>query len=268
MNEKEALLYLDFAKSMAYQAGEVMKQYYYGNQQIEIKNDNSPVTIADTAINSLLIKKVQELFPKTGVLGEEESWNSDCDELWVCDPIDGTKAYILKIPVAMFSLAFVRNGEPLVAVAYNPWTDQLYEATKGGGAKRNNEVIAVSKRAWNTGVQLLGSSHPGPSGEPVDSIEVWGLLQQNNTSVTNVPGSVFKGCLVAEGSADGRTFMHNGAHDIAAIKLIIEEAGGKVTDLQGNEQRYDRAINGAIMSNGMIHNELLQLVRQRANTRH
>src|SRR5690606_9844225 len=90
-------------------------------------------------------------------------------------------------------------------------------------------------------------------------------LRKQGVYVNALLGLVHQGCLIAEGAIEGRIFLYNGAHDIAAVKLIIEEAGGKVTDLDGNEQRYDRPINGAIMSNGLIHDKLLEIY---ANSRH
>lgn len=267
MTQDQKKQYLEFAKKTAKEAGEIMHQFYRSDHQVEVKADDSPVTIADKSINSMLIQRVQEVFPDHGVLGEEESWQPDRDVVWVCDPIDGTAAFIQHIPLSMFSLACVYQGQPVVAVAYNPWSQDMYAATEGGGASRNDEPISVSKRPWGEHTRLLGSSHGGISKEPADNVEIQKKLFHDKAHTTRLPGTVFKGCLIAEGSADGRTFMHDGAHDIAALKLIIEEAGGKVTDLDGNEQRYDQPINGAVMSNGLVHGELLKLVRQDENPR-
>ena len=77
-------------------------------------------------------------------------------------------------------------------------------------------------------------------------------------------GMVYQCCLVARGKLEGRIFPGEGAHDIAAVKLIVEEAGGRVTDIEGNEQRYDRPIRGAIISNGVVHDDLLAAVREHA----
>lgn len=247
---------LTFAKNMAVEAGKIMKKYYRIDQQVETKSDSTPVTIADTEINQMIIDRVRAELPDYGILGEEISWQSDREKLWVCDPIDGTPAFIYHIPTSMFSLALVIDGEPQVAVAFNALTGETYSAVKDQGAFRDEQPIEVSARAWGKGARVAGSSDGG-----IDGISDRTSLKEQGIKVINGFGAVFKGCLVAEGSLDGRVFVHKGAHDIAAIKLIISEAGGKVTDLDGNEQRYDRAINGAVMSNGLIHDELLKLVR-------
>lgn len=248
---------LEFAKKVAIEAGEVMKKYYRGDQHVEEKADHTPVTIADKEVNQLVIDRVRAEFPDHGLLGEESSWHSGHKKLWVCDPIDGTPAFIYHIPTSMFSLALVIDGVPQVAITFNAWTGDLYSAIKGEGALRNGKPLKVSSRGWGKGARIAVSS----DSSLVDGVIPRSVLAKLGIKMVVGYGTVFKGCLVAEGSVDGRIFRYKGAHDIAAIKLIIEEAGGKVTDLDGNEQRYDGPINGAILSNGLIHNELLDLVK-------
>ncbi len=250
---------LAFARSVAREAGDIMHKYYRIDQQITVKDDKTPVTIADTLINDMLIERVQAEFPQDGVIGEEASWETGRERVWVCDPIDGTVAFIMRVPTSMFSLALVVDGVPVLAIAYNPWTDDEYSAEIGRGAFRNSEKIAVSQKVWGPGIHIAGSS--GATDAIFD--EKKAKLEDKKIYVNEFPGGVCKGCLIAEGAIEARIFMHDGAHDIAALKLIIEEAGGKVTDLDGNEQRYDQPINGAIMSNGKIHNELLALIQEK-----
>lgn len=104
---------LEVAKSIALKAGEVMRQYFYDGQQKVIKDDGTPLTIADTTINRMVIEKLAKEFPEDGTIGEEES-TTDYGQgrKWICDPIDGTKAYTWGVPTAMFSLALVVDGAP------------------------------------------------------------------------------------------------------------------------------------------------------------
>lgn len=250
---------IEFAKNMATVAGEIMKKYYRVDQGIEIKEDSTPVTIADKEINNLLIESVQKEFPEYGVLGEEASWNEDREKLWVCDPIDGTIGYMLHIPTSVFSLALVINGVPKVAVAYNPWVDEFYSAVEGRGAFLGDVQLSVSTKKWGEQIHIANSS--GGRDVFIDN-ELVHQLAANKVYINSSPGIVYQGCLIAAGYIEGRTFSYHTAHDIAALKLIIEEAGGKVTDKDGNEQRYDRKLNGAIMSNGLIHDELVKIVKE------
>lgn len=122
--------YLEFAKSIAYKAGEIMIKYFKGDNQASYKFDQTIVTKADTEINQYLIQRVKETFPTHSVDGEEEQFGKS-DYVWVCDPVDGTAMYARHIPVAVFSLALVIDGVPVVGVVYDPFTDSLYSATKG-----------------------------------------------------------------------------------------------------------------------------------------
>lgn len=249
---------LAFAVSIAREAGDTMRRYYNSPEKgIQTKYDQSPVTVADTTINQLLITRVQEQYPSHGVLGEEASTFTGQQDVWVCDPIDGTAPFIFGLPTAMFSLAFVRNGEPLVGVAYDPFMDRLFTAVKGERAFCNDKPISVDEHAIEK-AQVAGPSY------------VEGLLRARGlyediaargAFVPMFPGNVYKCTLIAEGRVHGRIFGGTGAHDIAALKVIVEAAGGKVTDLDGNEQRYDQPLRGAVISNGTIHNDLLDVVR-------
>ncbi len=250
---------LEFARQLAKAAGEIMKKYYRIDQQVETKSNDTPITIADTRVNQMVIDRVKAEYPDYGILGEEISFEAERGKLWVCDPIDGTSAYVLHVPTSTFSLALVVDGQPVVGLVYNPWVGEMYHAIKGQGAYRDDSLVHVSGRQWGKDTVRLAGSSSGNFNEPANKFSK--QLARVNVHVTSYPGNVFKGCLIAEGSIEGRTFMYKGAHDVAAVKLIISEAGGKVTDLDGNEQRYDRPINGAIMSNGLIHDELLKLVK-------
>lgn len=249
--------YLEFAVQLADMAGEIMAECLRAETQHSVKSDGGMVTIADTKVNTEVIKRVQKHYPSHGVLGEEESLAASSEYVWVCDPIDGTKMYAHNIPTSMFSLALVEAGLPVVGLAYNPWTKDMYRAVRGEGAFKNDAPIMVAQQAVGTqGRNAIGNWREYYTKTMQQRLKAsqWEVIPQYPL--------VIKGCLVAEGFLNGQIYSGNGAHDIAALKLIIEEAGGTVTDLEGNEQRYDRVINGAILSNGLIHDELLQLARE------
>ncbi len=210
------------------------------------------MTVADKEINQFVIDSVKKEFADHGVLGEEISWQPGREKLWVCDPIDGTRMYNHHIPVSMFSLALVIEGEPVVAVTYNPWVEDLYWAVTLEGCYRNGQKITTAKN-YDVTVGVWRADYQRGLIE---------FIENKNWRPVLLYPLVIKGCLIAEGSLSGQIVYVKNSHDIAAIKLLIEEAGGKVTDLDGNDQRYDRPINGAVMSNGLIHDELLELVRK------
>lgn len=135
--------YLEFAKDIAKEAGKIMLKYFNMDNGASYKGDKTIVTLADTEINSYLIKKVKEKYSNHSVDGEEEQFGKS-DYVWVCDPVDGTAMYARHIPVAVFSLALVVKGESKVGVVFDPFTNNLYTAIKGKGAYKNGERITVN----------------------------------------------------------------------------------------------------------------------------
>lgn len=251
--------YLIFSKEIAYEAGKIMKKYFFEDNGANYKYDQTIVTKADIEINSLLIKNVKEKFPTHSVDGEEEQFGKS-NYVWVCDPVDGTTMYARHIPVAVFSLALVIDGVPTVGVVYDPFTDNLYSAVKGSGAYRNVERISVNDIKLDD-MRSVSNFDMWPEAEYnlYDSIKELG----KKTYFVGV-GSVIRACMcVANGDFNLAIFpgtKHRNC-DIAAAKVIVEEAGGKVTDLFGNEQRYDCSINGAVISNSVVHSEVIDAIK-------
>jgi len=240
--------YLEFAKSIALEAGEIMKKYFNGENGASYKYDNTIVTKADKEINDYLIEKVKTTFPTHCVDGEEKQFGKS-DYVWVCDPVDGTAMYARHIPVAVFSLALVVNGESLIGVVYDPWTDSLFAAAKGEGSYLNGEKISVSDIALDD-MRSVSNFDMWPEAE----YNIFDAVKELGKKTYFVGlGSVIRACLcIAKGDFNLAIFpgtKHKNC-DIAAVKVIVEEAGGKVTDLFGNEQRYDEDINGRLHCHG------------------
>lgn len=248
---------LDFAKQLAERAKNIAVKHYKTDLQYRTKDDTTPVTIADEEINQMVIAAVIKRFPGDGVLGEEGSWNNHKRRLWVCDPIDGTKAFSIGLPTFMFSLALVADGVPIVSVAINPVSSELFYAVAGKGAFLNDNPIRVSKRsmvdAWMLYPATIKSLYKNP--------ELYQSLTQKTYQANIVHGSVFKGTLIAQGLADGEAHLETGhPWDFAAVSLIIIEAGGQVTDANGNQLHFDKELTNVVSSNGVIHNQLLDII--------
>lgn len=260
MNEFTYDNYLHFAKEMAFLAGKIMRKYFLNNCGANYKFDQTIVTKADTEINSLLIREVKMRFPDHCVDGEEEQFGKS-NYVWVCDPVDGTAMYARHIPVAVFSLALVIDGVPVLGVVYDVFTDNLYSAIKGQGAYRNDVKISVNNFQLND-MHSIAHMDIWPAAE-YDICDVIKELVKKTYFVSI--GSVTRASMcVANGDFNLAIFpgtKHKNC-DIAAAKVIVEEAGGKVTDLFGDEQRYDCNINGALISNSIVHNEVLDVIKK------
>lgn len=252
--------YLQFAKEIAYEAGKIIRQYFKEDNGANYKQDQTIVTKADKKINKTLIERVKEKYPTHSVDGEEEQFGKS-EYVWVCDPIDGTAMYARHIPVSVFSLALVINGIPTIGVVYDVFTDNLYSAIKGKGAFKNETKITVNDVKLDD-MRSISNLDMWPTADYnlYDAIKELG----KKTYFVGLGSIIRASMCVADGSFNLAIYpgtKHKNC-DIAAVKIIVEEAGGKVTDLFGNEQRYDKDINGAIISNSVIHDEVVRVVKE------
>ena len=245
--------YLEFAKAQARQAGKIIKANFAKKHQSEAKADATPVTVIDKQINQMVMDAVAAKYPDHGFLGEEGQRGSGREKYqWLCDPIDATKAFILNIPNSVFMLALMSDGQILLSVVYDPHVNRLYHAIKGRGAFCNDEPIHVNDHQLKGGYLLVGEVNTAAYAE---------ALEKTGMEVELVTGTGYRCMMLASGRGSGIIKIDRDNHDIGVASLIIEEAGGKITDLDGESMRYDRLLNGAIISNGVIHDELLKVVQ-------
>jgi len=252
--------HLKFAHEIALKAGQVMLEYFQIGVPFESKADNSPLTAADLAINQLVLEAVQSAYPRASFIGEEGSRvRPDAEYTWVCDPIDGTIPFTLGVPASLFSLALVQDGQPVVAILYDPYLQRSYEAIHNKGAFINGEPLHVSHTDHLTNQRLALPNSNDASVEAGTLIAE--AMERYNSSLLAIGSATYESALVATGQIVGAIYPWTSPWDMAAVKLIVEEAGGKVTDLRGHEQRYDGEINGAIVSNGRVHEQMVELVK-------
>ncbi|OGK18611.1 hypothetical protein A3G67_02070 [Candidatus Roizmanbacteria bacterium RIFCSPLOWO2_12_FULL_40_12] len=252
--------YKSFAIDLAYKAGALIKTNFYLGSKRTWKKDNTPVTETDFAVNKLVLDAVRKTYPDFGVLAEEESAMKDNAEyVWVCDPIDGTVPFSHGIPTFVFQLALVKDGKPILGVVYDPILDRLFTAEKGKGSFLNDNRIRVSQAKTFDKTLFFGIMGKHSKYYMRDVLHV---ITEKGANPINFRSIGYGGMLVAAGEIAGAAYSLKSAHDVAPLKILIEEAGGKVTDMFGNEQRYDREIKGALLTNGILHDELLQIIKE------
>ena len=252
--------YIDFAKDTALEAGKIIIDGFRSTSVAKYKANESPLTIFDEKVNALVLNRVKRFFPNHNILSEENSaLTSSSDYLWVCDPIDGTIPFLAGLPTFAFSLALLKEKKVILGVIYDPFMDRMYFAEKGRGAKMNEKNIHVSSRRdlrhssitvcwWRT--------------SKYDLYLVDKRLRDLDIYFIDPTSIVYTGALVALGKMEATIFGGNDPHDSAALKIIIEEARGKVTDLFGFESYYGSNIEGHLATNGLLHNKLLKLIRE------
>ena len=254
-----AAAYLDVALDLAKKAGAVMRTNFTAGMKKEWKDDRSPVTETDIAINDMILKEIKANFPGHSILAEEASDHDESHEyVWVCDPVDGTHNFSHGLPTATFALALLQSGQPILGVILDPFEDRTYWAEKGKGAFQNGKPIHVSG-ATSIKKTLIGA---GKTRDIKNLFPVMDKLHQSGVSIISGLSIHYLSSLVAAGEFSASIFGGTSCHDMTPAKIIIEEAGGRVTDMYGNiPARFDRDMPGQLCSNGLVHDEVLEILK-------
>lgn len=249
---------LEFAKGLAKEAGDIAMRYFRTNQLgVEWKEDNTPVTKADKKINKLVIDSVKSQFPNDGVLGEEESYKTDGSRLWVVDPIDGTQPFSIGVPTFTFSLGLVEK-DPILGVIHDPVADKTYWCDSGV-AYCNDARIRVNDADTINNSYIVVSSRMGDGRRHTG--EVYDAVIDTGGKVFSFRSIIYGLMLVATGQVVAAMAGYCGPWDIAAAIPILEAAGAKITDLDGNTLKYDEVKNGILVSNGKVHDQMLEIIK-------
>jgi histidinol-phosphatase len=220
------------------------------------KDDKSPVSVADHEAEAHLRKVLLGAFPDDGFLGEESGDHpSKSGYRWIVDPIDGTRSFVRGIPHWATLVGLEHQGEPIAGVAVEPVLDRTYHALRGAGAFRDGEHIRVSTVDRLDESVLFYSSLAWfvKAGKEDVFLKLVARTQRQRGY-----GDYYGHLLVAQGS--GEVMVEHGVHpwDVAALKVIVEEAGGKFTDWGGHSSIHTPDV---IASNGRIHEQIMAILR-------
>jgi myo-inositol-1(or 4)-monophosphatase len=254
---------IDLAIRTAREAGEILRDYAARGFQIESKGRNNLVTEADLASERHITAAIRGTFPAHHILAEESggTLHSDLadDYYWIVDPLDGTTNFAHGFPCYAVSIGVEHKGRPVVGVIYDPSRDELYAAESGSGATRNGQPIQVST-IGSLDKSLLVSGFPYDVRERMDQyMPAWCEFLRHSQGVRRLGSAAIDMACVASGQMDG--FWEQGLHawDTAAGWILIEEAGGRVTKLDGSS--FDNFSASLLCSNGLIHDEMLAVLR-------
>lgn len=251
--------YLQEAVSAARIAGSYQKYRFSSVLNIEMKGDKDLVTEVDRESERLIVAHLLSRFPDHDIVAEEGNYprkGSSCR--WVIDPVDGTTNYAHGFPWFCTSIALVEDGEPVAAVVYNPVYDELFTATRGGGAFLNGVRLSVSIRAPLKST-LLGTGFPYDCAtDPDNNFAAFVAFQKCARGIRRAGAAALDLACVAAGRLDGFWELKLKPWDVAAGVLLVREAGGMVTTFDGSA--YD-IFNGRIVaSNGRIHDEMVAML--------
>lgn len=228
---------------------------------ITVKGLSDYLTEVDTGVQKFLSKELTSLYPEIQFMGEERD-NSDIDfsrPFWILDPVDGTTNLIHDLQTSAISLGLAADSELVAGIIFNPYRDELYFATKGGGAFCNGKPVHVTGAA-SLSESLIATGTSPYYHEHVDDIfRIIKNIYLHSQDVRRMGSAVIEMTYVASGRLDGFFELILKPWDFAAGIVIVTEAGGKVTDHLGNKVRPDKA-SSVVATNGLIHEELLALM--------
>ena len=220
---------------------------------------NNLVTEADHASDKAIHDVLKKAFPEHGIVSEEtEETISESEYKWIVDPIDGTVNFANGIPICCVSIGLEFKGKMLMGAVYNPVLNEFFFAERGKGATLNDKKISVSNKTEVLTSCLVTGFPYTYLDEPNGPLEVFSRLIRKGIPVRRLGSAAIDLCWVAAGRFDGFYEHQLNPWDSAAGFIIVEEAGGKVTDLNGNV--YSPFKPGIIATNGKIHDELVQWV--------
>ncbi|MEO8412093.1 MAG: inositol monophosphatase family protein [Ginsengibacter sp.] len=221
---------------------------------------NNLVTEADYAADKAIQAVIKEAFPDHGIVSEETAEKiSESEYKWIVDPIDGTVNFANGIPICCVSIGLELNGNILMGAVYNPIFKEFFFAEKGKGATLNDKKISVSNKTEVLRSCLVTGFPYNYLEQPNGPLEVFSRLIRKGVPVRRLGSAAIDLCWVAAGRFDGFYEHQLNAWDSAAGYLIVEEAGGKVTDLNGD--KYSPYKPGIVATNGLIHDELVEWVK-------
>jgi histidinol-phosphatase len=248
---------LEAALDAARTAGTVALRYFKSDVRVMRKADHTPVTQADQEAETAIVERLRSAFPDIGFLGEEYGAQGGQSRRWIVDPIDGTKNFVKGIPYWAVLLALEEDGEITLGVAHSPATGELYWARRGQGAWADGVPLRVS---------LVGRLHDAMVTHSslkllrwLDGGRLWdGFVRLvDRTDRQRGFGDYFGYTFVLRGQAEIMLEADVKPWDIAPFKVMVEEAGGRFTDLAGRPTIYS---GNALASNGRLHDEALALL--------
>ncbi len=250
---------LQEAAAIAREAGNLLRSHFGEPQEIEFKGAVHLVTAMDLKSEDLILARLQASYPDYGIL-TEEGQGKTAEPLWVVDPLDGTNNYAHGYPCFCVSIALADRGKLILGAIYDPLRDELFSAERGGGAKMNGSPIRVSQIP-SLHEALLATGFPYDKRESAENnLDHFARFALGTQGIRRGGAAALDLSYVAAGRLDGFWELKLSPWDVAAGALIVQEAGGRVTDFSdGDDILYGRE---TAASNGILHSTILATLQE------
>jgi len=243
------------AKHAAIEAGKILMKNFGKQHKLQMKGKHDFYLKTDKDAEMAVIKILKRRFPNHAILAEESGARGKSDYVWIIDPLDGTHNFAFGIPVFGTSVALQHKGHIVVGAIYLPFTNELYYAEKGSGAFMNGKRIRARGGRFIT----FGGTHRFKS--KIVSRSLIKIVNKYHPRIRFLGSAVFCAAYVATGRIAGYVTFYVHPWDIAAGALIVEEAGGKVTDVRGEKWDQNPHKKFYIIANNKAHKEILRALR-------
>lgn len=245
------------------EAGKILLKHFGKIDHFDRKSDIDLVTVADREAEDLIKRIISDAHPNHEILAEESGLNAGGSGKirWLVDPVDGTTNFAHFMPIFSTSIGVQKDGEVVLAGVYNPFFDELFLAEKGAGATLNGKKLHVSK-VTQLSDALMMSGFPYDRRERVHHyLKAWELMLGKTQGMLRLGSAALDLCFVAAGRAEGYWEENLCPWDLGAGSLIVEEAGGKVTNFAG--ERFNPYMKQVLATNGLVHDETLAVLAER-----
>ncbi|MGA3166645.1 MAG: inositol monophosphatase family protein [Terriglobia bacterium] len=249
--------HLNTAVEIARESGALLAKLFTQPMEITYKRRSDLVTAADRRSEALIVERLRRHFPEHGIVAEEGGGHSAPSEYcWYVDPLDGTTNFAHGFPMFCVTLGLARNGEVIAGVVYDPTRDDLYTAERGGGAYLNGRRLQVS-RTEKLSEGLVATGFPPFATNHDLNIKFYFRFTELSHGIRRCGSAALDLCSVAAGRFDGFWELKLNPWDKAAGSLLVTEAGGRMSDIQGRP--FDLLGDDVFASNGLIHDQMLEV---------
>ena len=250
-----------FLNDMIIEAGSMSLEYRdrLADLKVSRKTPKDLVTEADVAVEKYIVKKIKQAYPQHSILGEESGKHSGNEYRWIIDPIDGTTSFVHHQPFYAVSIALEKDGELILAAVNAPVLGELFQAQKGKGATLNSKEIYVSETQTLSESVLATGFACLRSDLPQNNLPYFNRIAPLLTGIRRFGSAAIDMCYVAAGRMDGFWELNLNIYDVAAGILILNEAGGKVTDF--SDQPIENC-SEIVATNNHIHKELTTVLSE------